>query len=410
MRRPLLIEHIQYALHSLRLTRTRTLLTTLGLTIGVASIVAILAISSSITNVIGKQVGELGGNLALIRPVAPGKDINFLMSPLSQQSFATSTLSEADYTTIADLPGVEAAAPIMTINGSLKAGTTTVSDGTIVATTPSFIQTSPTPIRDGQFLDSITDRDTAVIGSQLAIDLFGTDLPIGQDFVLRGQPYTVIGVLKKVKNPVNYNNVDLDRTVIISLESGKNLHHGQAQIQQINLKADSGAKLTSVVQKVDAQLERNHKGEKDYVIVHGDDVATPTGRFFESMIALMTAIAAISLVVGGIGIMNIMLVGVVERTREIGLRKAVGASSANIVGQFMTEALIISLLGGVAGVTLGYTVAYSVGAIVMMTPTIQWQIIVAGLAVSIIAGGLFGLYPAIRAALKDPIESLRQYH
>lgn len=407
--RVLITEHIQNAIQSLKTTKTRTLLTVLGVAIGVASITTILSLSSGITKVISGQVDTLGGNIAVLRPGVVTSSPNFT-SPVSQQSFSTSTITEEDVADITQLPGVQEAAPIMIIDGTLRNGDTTAKTGTIVATTPSFATVTDLPIRDGQFIDSVTNRDTAVIGPQLAIDLFGTDQPIGQTFTIRGQTFTIIGVLKPAKNPVNFNNIDYDRSVFISLESGKNFHQGMAQIQQVDIKARSVEALPGVIKEAEAQLAKNHNDEKDFTILSGKEIAKPTSELFKAISGVMTAIAAISLVVGGIGIMNIMLVGVAERTREIGLRKAVGASNGHIASQFLTEALIMSLLGGLLGYIGGYVVAFLISTFLTFTPAFDWQIAAIAFLMSVVVGTIFGLYPAIRAARKDPIESLRRYH
>jgi len=405
----LMTEHIQNAVHSLRTTKTRTLLTTLGVAIGVASITTILSLSSGITRVVSDQVDSLGGNIAVVRPGAFNDGVEFA-NPITQQTFSTSTLTEDDVTDVEELPDVESVAPIMLMNGSMRADDTTIKNGAIVATTPSFKDVSNLTVREGQFIDNVTNRDTAVIGTQLSIDLFGTDQPIGKVFSIRGQKFTIIGVLQRTNDPVNFNNVDFDSSAIISLESGKNFHEGVAQIQQINIRASSVEKLPGVISQTKAQLLKNHQNENDFQILSGSEVSRPTSQFFIAITGVMTAIAAISLVVGGIGIMNIMLVGVAERTREIGLRKAVGASNGNIMNQFLIEALIISFFGGLIGYAGGYITAFGISTFLTFDPAFTWEIVGVAALTSLIVGVIFGLYPAFRASRKDPIESLRQYH
>lgn len=410
MRQPLIFEHIHGAIHSLRTTRMRTLLTITGITIGIASITAILALSTGITRVVAHQVDQLGGNLAVIRPGVPTARLSELTTPVSQQFYSTSTLTVQDVERLKQHPGITAAAPLMTMTSTLRAEKDTVKNAVVLATTPDFFQMTQLETRDGEILHDVVNSTTAVLGQQLAIDLFGNDKPIGLTFTMRGQDFTVIGVLKRANNPINYNNIDVDRTAFISLDAGTKLHHGAAQIQQINIRATDAATLPSTVDGARKALIEAHQGEEDFGIVYGREIATPTSRLFATITGVMTAIAAISLIVGGIGIMNIMLVSVAERTREIGLRKAVGASDRNIVNQFLVESLLMSLIGGAAGYLLGYIIAFAVSTQLTFNPALTWEVAATALTVAIGVGVAFGLYPALRAARKDPIESLRQYH
>jgi ABC-type antimicrobial peptide transport system permease subunit len=372
----------------------------------------ILSLSSGASKVISDQVNDLGGNIAVIRPGAnlTSPHIDDITAP-ANQAFATSNLTEDDIKGIQAQPSVEAVAPIMIVGGSVKAGNNAPPHTPIVATTPDLISISGLEVRDGQFIDSVTNHDTAVIGSQLSVDLFGTDQSIGQTFKIRGQTFTVIGVLKKAKNPINYNNVDFDHAAIVSLESGKNFNKGTVQIQQINVKASSVQALPKVISSIKTTLDKNHNGEEDYSVLSGKEISMPTSQLFYSFAATMTAVAGISLLVGGIGIMNIMLVGVAERTREIGIRKSLGASNNHITTQFLIESLAMSIGGGAAGYVLGYIIAFIISrTFLTFDPAFTWQIAAITLGVSVIVGTIFGIYPAIRAARKDPIEALRQYH
>lgn len=406
----LIREHIDGAIHSLRRTRTRTLLTTLGVAIGVASITTILSLSGGITHSVEGQVDNLHGTIAVVRPgYSHEQTSGDFANPMSGSNYSTSTLTATDAQDIMDMKGVKAAAPIMLMSGKLHAAHNQSTIGTMVATTPDFATINNLKTDEGQFMDGGTVDNTAVIGQTLAVRLFGTSLPLGQQFTVRGETFTVIGVLTRVNHPVNFNGFDMDDAVYISLASGESFHQGMAQIQQIDVLANSTSTLPSVVRSINKKLASNHEGEHDFSVVTGQAIAKPTSRLFQAMTAVMTAIAAISLVVGGIGIMNIMLVGVAERTREIGLRKAVGASNGQIVTQFLIESLLISLIGGTLGYVGGYAIAFMVSTFLTFNPALTWQIALAAFVVSLGVGTLFGAYPAYRAARKDAIESLRSY-
>jgi putative ABC transport system permease protein len=403
--RLLIRDHLSNAYESLRSNRTRTFLTCLGVSIGVASITTVLALSNGATGIVKKQIDALEGNIAVIRPaVKASQDVT------AQQNFSVSTLSEKDYQEIKKLPSVKTVVPLMIINGTAAKNSVRPTDTSVVASTPDLEHIANLTMGSGQFLDSATNQQTAVIGQQLSIDLFGTELSIGKTFTVRGQTFTVIGVLKRLNDPINFNTVDFDRTAIIHLAAGKQLMNGSTTLQQINIQARDPQSLPKAMDDVSAALNKLHGGDNDFTLLSGSEIAAPTNRLFSLIQGMTVAMAIIALVVGGIGIMNIMLVNVAERTREIGLRKAIGASNGHIIWQFLIESLIISIVGGFGGYVLGYVCAFAISSFLTFDPAISWQIAAVSFALSVGVGIIFGIYPAIKAARKDPIESLRQYH
>lgn len=406
----LIAAHYENARQSLKGSRLRTSLTMLGVAIGVASITAIMALGAGASSIIGRQVDALGGNIAVIRPTTVTSDaITHLTQLQSSANFASSTLTMADAEAVKEIEDVEAVAPITTLSGPIKGESDHALRGTVVATTPDFMKVSSLKIRVGQFFDSRVSASTVVLGPQMSIKLFGTEDAIGKKVTIRDHAFTVIGVFERSNQPVNYNSIDFDDAVVMNTTGIELTGADGLQIQQINVKSSSVTMLHDVVATINKTLLDRHSDQADFEVLTGSEIAQPTSQLFLTVAGVTTAVAGISLLVGGIGIMNIMLVNVAERTREIGLRKAVGARRSDIAWQFLIESIIISLGGGVIGFALGYAGAFVVSTFLTFDPILNWQIAVLAVGVSLVTGVLFGLYPASRAAAKDPIRALRQY-
>ena len=399
--RLLVANHIRNANEALRANRLRTLLTILGITLGVACMTTIMALSYGATELITRQVDDLGGNIAVIRPGAPHEpaSIQEAVSTMAGESFSASSLTEHDFEAVRRTDGVVHAAPLMSITAAMTSSTETVRHSPIVATTPSFNDIARFELREGQFLEEDMSSSAVVIGNQLAINLFGTEQAIGKTMRIHGQQFTVLGVLAPVKSSVHYNNFDANRAAFISLENGKSFNQGVAQIRQINVQAKDADTLASVTKDLTKKLTETHHNETDFTVLRGKSIAEPTSRLFSTIGITTSIVAAVSL-----------LVGVAERTREIGIRKTVGASNYHITIQFLIESLAMSVSGGILGLVLGYGAALAVSSMLPFAPGLSWHIPVASLGVSVLVGTLFGLYPALRAAGKDPIVALRQYH
>ncbi len=406
----LLINHLQNARDSLHSSRIRSALTMLGVTIGVASVTTILALGSGATTIISSQIKKLGDNMIIVRP---GQDSVLINGNITQiqpgHGYMTSTLTESDITYIKNTDNVKEIAPIMLLSGSIKGDSTAPKSSTIIATTPEFFSINQLKIKDGQALDDKVAKNTAVIGVQLSINIFGTEIPIGRTISIKGKQFTVIGIMNHINSPINYNATDFNNSVVINYESGKEINNNSPQIQQFNIVVNNTTNLSQTAELLKKVIKTNHNGEEDFSVLIKDQISKPTNQMLELITGLSTSIAAISLIVGGIGIMNIMLVTVVERTREIGIRKALGASNFDILYQFLIESLAISICGGIFGFAFGCLTAFIIGTNLAFLPIITWQNALVAFIISILTGLVSGVYPAARAARKDPIESLYQY-
>lgn len=405
-----LFTNLKIALGNLRATRVRTALTVIGVVIGVTSVTTILALAEGAKNVVRGQVDELGNNLLTVRPGKATRDnfgkaidYNYLAA------FGASTITERDLNTIRQTEGIASAAPFMLVTGSVQSGDRLANGSIIIGTNPEGDETLQLTLKSGEFVSDATSSDTVVLGRDLALELFGSDMAVGQKITLRGQEFTVIGILDYFRPWTVVSTVfDLNHAALINLPSAKSFNQGIAQIQQINIRAVE-PNNTQLADNLQQKLLANHGGENDIAVLKPQETLQLTDNIFLMLTSAISAIASISILVGGVGIMNIMLVSVTERTREIGIRKAVGATNSQILWQFMIEALMMSLVGGVVGIIVGYVLAYAVSTFLGFLPGISWQILGTSLGVSLAVGLIFGLWPAVKAARKDPIEALRYF-
>lgn len=401
--------NIENALESLRANRLQTFLTMLGVMIGISSVVIIFSLSGGVSSMISNQIMSEGGALAVIRPKElTANNKNVITSLATSRAFTQSSIKDEDLGLVSKAKDVSAVAPLANFSAKLK-GDGEEKYANLLATSPNLDQTTSLKVREGQFIAESANANTVVIGDQMAIDLFGTTQALGKEISMKGEKFIVIGVLAHQSSPINYSNVDFNNTAIIPYVTAKRIIGENLQIQQVNVRIKSVNKLSQVQKEIENGILKNHNGEQDFEVLTGKNISHPSDKFIELSTLILAIVASVSLVVGGIGIMNIMLVNVSERTREIGIRKALGANNRHILFQFLTESMIISLSGGFFGYLIGYAFSFGVSMFLPFSPIISWQIAVLVCGVSVIVGVIFGLYPAFRAARKDPIVSLRQY-
>ena len=406
----LLRTHLSIALDSLHRNRARTFLSALGIAIGVASIVLIMSLTGGIGSLISASSDKNNANLILVRP-STGKELaeNLIDELTANNQYAKSSLTLDDTTSIAKLGNIEAVSPIASNISAVTIGDKSYQSINVVATNADLVKTAKLALKNGQFFEeSGTHNNAAVIGHDLATKLFGTTDILARTFQYGDQKFIIIGVLEKTDSPINYNGVDFDNSILIDINFA-NSFESSIQIQQINVRTTTTDSTESVAEEIKTKLTNSKKGDTTFQVLTGSSNFQPAGSLLSIISSMLTLVASISLIVGGVGIMNIMLVSVSERTREIGIRKAVGASSGNILLQFLFESIILSFIGGIMGIALGYATAFAISLITPFAPHISWSILGITCLTSLIVGVIFGVYPAAKAATKDPITSLKVY-
>ena len=403
----LLRTHVRLATSSLRLNRGRTFLTSLGIAIGVASIVLILSLAGGINRLIASQIEKVGSDLIVVRPSTSKDMVGSIVDELTASNqYLKSTLTLEDVNEIKRLEGVSAVAPLAVSEGTVTTNNKSAV-ATIVATSPDLAKILSLPLKTGQFLNEQLKDNTMVLGYGAAMHMFGGTEAITKTVEYNGEKFMVVGVLEEISDPINFNNVDFDNAILTNASFLNDLT--SLQIQQINARSTTTDGVSSVAENINMKMTDLRGGGQNFSVLSGSQISHPAGSLFTIVSGMLTLVASISLVVGGVGVMNIMLVSVSERTREIGIRKAVGASSGNILLQFLFESLILSIMGGVMGFAIGYAVAFLVSLITPFAPYVSWEILGITGATSLIVGVLFGIYPALKAARKNPIQSLKHY-
>ena len=405
----LLRTHLRLARTSIKENRTRSFLTCLGIAIGIASIVLILSLTGSISSLIQNEVADIGQDLIVVRPATTKDSMTSIVEELtSTNSFEKSNLALSDAKTISEIEGVSAVAPVAVASNTITYEDNAVASATILGTTPDFNSIEPLALKFGTFLNDRNQSNSVVIGHMLSLLIFNTSNPVGKTLEIRGERFIVVGVLDEIDKPINFDNVDFNNTLIMNIDALDYIV-GSLQIQQINVRAANTSSLDQITNDIKSALVNSKKGDTNFTVAYGNAITHPASNLLNIISGMLALVAGISLIVGGVGVMNIMLVSVSERTHEIGVRKAVGASSYNILMQFMLEALILSILGGFLGIILGYLLAFILSIFSPFAPYISVQIIAITLLTTIIVGIIFGIYPAVKAAAKSPIESLKHY-
>jgi len=410
------IEFFNIAVKSLLANKLRSVLTMLGMIIGVSAVIILMSVGAGLQNMITSTFSSLGTNLLFIQPANPDAPGLASMSP----GFATASLTMANTEAIASLRSVTAAVPLNENFIKAVAGNKDFL-AAIDGTTPGYQQIMGFKVRTGQFISeaNVARRDMVVVlGSKVASNLFGSDDPIGKQVKIKDKRFTVIGVMEtRGMSTFGFSWDELVVTPITTFQArlfSQKTPGGEDSVSQVVAQIGSNFTLDEAKQEIETLLRKQHRikaGDKDdFSIMSPEQLLSTFSTITVAITVFLGLIGSISLLVGSIGIMNIMLVSVTERTREIGLRKAIGAKRRDILAQFLLEAAMLSLSGGAIGLLGAWLVTLGISLIDLggfkLNATVSPLIVMVAVLVSVFIGLASGIYPAMRAARLNPIDAL----
>lgn len=402
--------NIKTAISSLGMAKWRSLLTMLGIVIGISSVVTIVSLGEGLKQQIVGQINQLDSDVLTVRPGRLVQKDGGNLSGLNYRAlFNASTLTEKDVEALQETPGIASVIPMAFVTSSVSGGESRLDNIFVGATSYQLDEALNQEVEYGSFFDSDRpDQRFAVIGTNIAQRLFDEFNPVGKSLTVNGEDFIIRGVLSQSAGGLlSVAETDFNSAVFLPYETVKRITNSQPNIIQILVKSDDGASLDKVAKTTRATLLKSHDGQEDFTVLKQDELLSIASGVLNTVTGFIGGLAAISLLVGGIGIMAIMLVSVSERTREIGIRKAVGATNRQILNQFLIEGLVLSIMGGFIGVIVSIIINLLLRIYTDFMPITRWPIMVLAVGVSVAVGIIFSVAPALKAARKDPIDALR---
>jgi putative ABC transport system permease protein len=403
--------NFRMALSGVRGAKWRSVLTMLGVIVGIVAVVTVVGIGEGVKRQIAGTLDHFGKDLIIVRPghgaigaagVTNGNtDVVFGMN-------GASALTTQDVETIRQTPGVKQVAPLGLVAGLPEADGHTTPEAFVLATSSDGAAVLNQPVLEGEFWGPKDEEShIAVIGQNVAEELFEESVPLGRSFVFRGQTFIVRGMFAPFVNVPFSPTASFDNAIFIPYKTAAAITQNTAGLYVVLAKTHNPDKVEPAIAAASERLRAAHGGQQDFTVLGTKDSVAVGGDVVDLLTLWISIVAAISLFIGGVGIMNIMLLNVTERMHEIGVRKAIGASSQQILGQFVFEAAVLSLVGGVIGVVVSLGVIGLLRLYTDLEPVISWNAVGIAAGVSLVVGIVFGTAPAIKAARKDPIQALR---